>query len=285
MVVYVEQILIDNFVINFFILLSLKGVLKANIKKTNIILSSLLGSVVSVFYPLFSQVFFVSVCLKILLSLVMVLMLKKWKKAKEFVLYYLTFLLISCLFGGVCLFLLLIFDKNFSPSNYSTYSLPLGIVCIIVFFVFLIVKNIFKNFYKRKSVNNFVYKIVLENNGRSDQMLALLDSGNNLIDSVTKKPITIVDFFSLKNLAKDISLTDIVLNKETNLNKIFKNAHIIETLSIGKNKNKILVVQIEKLEIFNENLVRTIDDAMIGLSLKSFISDIGYNALLNKNLM
>lgn len=285
MVIYIEQILIDNFVINFFILLSLKGVLKAKIKKLNIVLSSLLGSVISLCYPLFLNIFWFSICLKILLSLVMVLMLKKWQKPKEFVLYYLTFLLLTCLFGGVCLFLLVMFDKNFSPSNYSSYSLPLGVICVIVFFVFLVVKNIFKNFYKRKNVNNFVYKIVLENNGNFDEILGFLDSGNNLVDNITKKPITIVDFFSLKNLTKEVNLADIVLNKQGNINKVFKNAHTIETLSIGKNVNKILVIQIDKLEIYNDNSVHIINDAIIGLTLKSFVSDIGYSALLNKNLM
>ena len=139
------------------------------------------------------------------------------------------------------------FDKNFSPSNYSSYSLPLGVICVIVFFVFLTVKNIFKNFYKRKNVNNFVYKIVLENNGNFDEILGFLDSGNNLVDNITKKPITIVDFFSLKNLTKEVNLADIVLNRQGNINKVFKNVHTIDTLSIGKNVNKILVVKIDKL--------------------------------------
>lgn len=285
MIIYIEQILIDNFIINFFILLLLKVILKAKIKIFLIVLSSLLGSVCAVILPLFNFNFILSLIFKILLSLSMVLILKKWKKFKEFLLYYVTFLLLTCLFGGVCIFLLLLFDANFSPANYYSYSLPLGAICVIVFFVFLIVKNIFKNFYNRKRINNFIYKIVLTNCGKSDEICAFLDSGNNLIDSLTQKPITIVDFFALKNIAGGLNITDIVLNKETKLNSIFKNVHILKTQSIGKSESKILVVQIEKLEIYLDEKVHIINDAIIGLTLKSFISDIGYNALLNPNLL
>jgi len=285
MVIYIEQVLIDNFVINFFIILSLNSILKSKINKWLMVLSSLLGSVCAVVLPLFSKYFVLTIVIKVLLSLSMVLMLKKWKKFKEFILYYLTFVLLTCLFGGVCLFILLMFDKNFNLANYSSYSLPLGVICVIAFFVFLVIKNIFKNFYKRKNQNNFIYKIVLSNNGKTDEVVAFLDSGNNLIDDLTKKPVTVVDFFALKNILGKINITDIVLNKETKLNSVFKNAHILKTQSIGKSVNKILVVQIEKLEIYKENMVHIINDAVVGLTLKSFVSDIGYNALLNPSLI
>lgn len=284
MIIYIEQVLIDNFIINFFILLSLKTILKSNINKFLMILSSLFGSVFALILPIFDFPFIINSLLKILLSLTMILMLKKWKKFKEFLLYYLTFILLTSLFGGVCLFLLFMFDKNFSPSNYQSYSLPLGVICVIVFFVFLLIKNIFKNFYKRKKINNFMYKISIINGGQKDEILAFLDSGNNLIDNLTQKPITIVDFFALKNVTMGLNITDIVLNKESKLNSVFKNAHLFKTQSIGQNESRILVVQVERLEIYSQDEVHIINDAVVGLTLKSFISDMGYNALLNPSL-
>ena len=53
MVIYIEQVLIDNFIINLFIILSLKSILRAKIKKINIVLASLLGSVIALILPLF----------------------------------------------------------------------------------------------------------------------------------------------------------------------------------------------------------------------------------------
>ncbi|MGN1207993.1 MAG: sigma-E processing peptidase SpoIIGA [Christensenellales bacterium] len=285
MVIWIEQVLIDNFVINLLIFLSLKAILRAKIKNLNIVLSSLLGSLVAVILPVFRLYFVFNSLIKILLSLVMVLNLKKWQKMKEFVLYWLTFLLLTCLFGGVCLFLLLFFDKNFSPSNYSSYSLPLGAICVIALFMFLVVKNIFKNFYKRKTLNNFVFRVVLYNAGKSDEIVAFLDSGNNLTDSLTNKPITVVDFKCLKNVAENLSITDIILNKQTKLNQVFKNAHVQKTQSIGRSESTILVVEVERMEIYSEKNVHIINEAVIGLTLKSFVSGMGYSALLNPNLM
>lgn len=285
MVIYIEQVLIDNFIINLFIILSLKAILRAKIKKINIVLASLLGSVIALILPLFHFNLIINSLIKILLSLVMVIILKRFTKFKEYLLYYLTFLLLTFVFGGACLFILMSFDKSFKINNYSTYSLPLGVIVLIIFFIFIIIKNIFKNFYSRKKINNFVYKVVVENNDEKDEILGFLDSGNTLVDKLTGKPITIVNFYSLKNVLKQISITDIILNKETKINKYFNNVHIVETTSIGNNKNKILVLEVQKLEIYLENKVNIIDNAIIGLTLKNFINDLGYNALLNSKLL
>ncbi len=285
MVIYIEQVLIDNFIINLFIILSLKSILRAKIKKINIVLASLLGSVIALILPLFHFNLIINSLIKILLSLVMVIILKRFTKFKEYLLYYLTFLLLTFVFGGACLFILMSFDKSFKINNYSTYSLPLGVIVVIIFFIFIIIKNIFKNFYSRKKINNFVYKVVVENNDEKDEILGFLDSGNTLVDKLTGKPITIVNFYSLKNVLKQISITDIILNKETKINKYFNNVHIVETTSIGNNKNKILVLEVQKLEIYLENKVNIIDNAIIGLTLKNFINDLGYNALLNSKLL
>lgn len=285
MVIYIEQVLIDNFIINLFIILSLRAILRAKFKKINIVLASLLGSVVALILPLFRFNLIINSLIKILLSLVMVIILKRFTKFKEYLLYYLTFLLLTFVFGGACLFILMSFDKSFKINNYSTYSLPLGVIVVIIFFIFIIIKNIFKNFYSRKKINNFVYKVVVENNDEKDEILGFLDSGNTLVDKLTGKPITIVNFYSLKNVLKQISITDIILNKETKINKYFNNVHIVETTSIGNNKNKILVLEVQKLEIYLENKVNIIDNAIIGLTLKNFINDLGYNALLNSKLL
>mgnify|MGYP004514565295 FL=1 len=285
MIIYIEQVLIDNFIINFFIILTLKTILKAKINKINMVLSSLLGSVVALLLPLFGFNLIINSLVKILLSLVMVIVLKKFVKFKEYILYYLTFLFITFLYGGACLFILMYFDKNFKINNFTTYSLPLGVIVLIVFFIMIVIKNIFKNFYNRKKINNYIYKIVIENNAEKDELLGFLDSGNTLVDSLTGKPITVVNYSSLKNVLKDISITDIILNKETKLNKFFKNVHIIETTSIGNNKNKILIIEVEKLEIYLDNSVNIINNAIIGLTLKNFINDLGYSALLNSKLI
>lgn len=283
MIVYIEQVLIDNFIINFFIILCISYIFKANIKKINIIFSSFLGSIVALLVPLFNISSLFNFLIKILLSLTMVALLKRYKKITEFLLYYISFVLITFLFGGACLFLLISYDKNFNVNNYYSYSLPLGVIVVIIFFLMLTIKNIFKNIYKRKNINNYIFKIKLINGSKSDEILAYLDSGNFLQDTITKKPITIVDYNSLKNLLQEISLTDILLNRTDKLNKFFKNAHIQNISSINKG-SKIIIFEIEKLEIFLNDKTNVINNACIGLTIKSFINDMGYSALLNPNL-
>lgn len=284
MVIYIEQILIDNFIINYFIILTLSFIFKVKLKKINIILSSALGSVVALITPILNFNLLFSVLSKLLLSLSMVAILKRYNKFKEFILYYLSFLIITFMFGGACLFILTMFDNNFSASNYYSYSLPLGVIVIITFFLTVTLKNIFSNLYARKKVSSFVYKIKVYNNNEFDELTAYLDSGNFLKDNLTNKPITIIDYNSLKNLFKNVSLTDILLNKTQNLSTEFKNPHLMNVSSVSMT-SKLLVLEVDKLEIYLENKVNIIEQACIGLSIKTFINDLGYNALLNPQLI
>jgi len=283
MVIYIEQILIDNFIINFLIIFCASIILKIKFNKILIGLSSLIGAVFALFSPLINFPSAFLFLIKIVLSLFMVSILKKYKKFKEFILIYLTFILLTMLFGGACLFLLTSFDKNFNLNNYTTYSLPLGLIVIIIFFIMIIIKNIFKNVYRRKSVNNFIYNIILFNNEKYFKLTAFLDSGNLLKDPLTKKPITIVDYNVIKGFI-NISITDILLNKVENLSKTLKNAHLVEISSVNSTK-KLIVFEIDKLEIVLENSSNKIENACIGLSIKSFINDLGYNALISGEIL
>lgn len=278
MTIYIEQILIDNLIINYIILYCTFLILKEKGKFLRLFSSALIGSVYALFSPLLNFPNIVLTILKIILGLFMISLTKKFKNLKEFFLYFVVFIFLTFLFGGVCLFILISFDKNFNVQNYSTYSLPLGIIVLILFLMSVVLKNIFKNVYKRKNINNFIYNMIIFNNNSYTKLLAFLDSGNLLIDTLTKKPITIVDYNSVKDFFK-ISLTDILLNRIDNLNKTLKNAHLFEVKSVGGNK-KIIVFEVDKIEIGTKDFKKEINNAVIGITLKSFINDLGYNALI-----
>ena len=198
--------------------------------------------------------------------------------------FYLTFVLTTFLFAGACLFLLINFDKSFNVNNYSTYSLPLGVITIIVFFITIVIKNIFINVYKRKTLNSYIYKIKVCNENKSDELLGYLDSGNFLQDNITNKPITVVDFNCLKSVLSNVSLPDIILLKTEKLNKSFKNVHF-QMVSSVNNGTKLLVFEVDRLEVYLDNKINVINNACIGLSIKSFANSLGYNALLNPQLI
>ena len=283
MTIYIEQILIDNLVINYIILYCTFLILKQKGKFLPLFLSALIGSVYALFSPLLKFPFFVLTLLKILLSLFMVSITKKFKSIKEYLLFYVVFIFLTFLFGGVCLFILINFDKNFNIQNYSTYSLPLGVIVLVLFLMTIVLKNIFKNVYKRKNINNFIYNLIIFNNHNYIKLLAFLDSGNLLVDKLTNKPITIVDYNSVKDFLK-VSLTDILLNRIDNINKTLKNAHLFEVKSVGGTK-KIIVFEVDKIEISTKDYKQEIHNAVLGITLKSFINDLGYNALIGYQIL
>lgn len=283
MTIYIEQVLIDNLIINYIILFCTFLILKQKGKFLRLFLSALIGSVYALFSPLLKFPNIILIILKILLSLFMISITKKFKNFKEFFLFYVVFLFITFLFGGVCLFVLINFDKNFNIQNYTTYSLPLGVIVLILFLMSIVLKNIFRNVYKRKNLNNFIYNMIIFNNNNYTKLLAFLDSGNLLIDNLTKKPITIVDYNSVKDFL-NISLTDILLNRIDNLNKTLKNAHLFEVKSVGGSK-KIIVFEVDKIEISTKEYKKEINNAVLGITLKSFINDLGYNALIGYQIL
>jgi len=190
MKVYLEIILIINFLLDFNILYIVNKILKRNSKIKKILLSSIFGNItlVFLFINISSLILFL---IKVLLAIIMSIITYNFKNIK-YTLNNVTYIyMISTIFGGVLYFL----EDNLNNDLFY--------IIVILLLTPILTIEIIKYFNKIKSNYKYYYQIKINfNNNKNIELNSFLDTGNKLIDPYTNKGIILVDINKIKKLVK-----------------------------------------------------------------------------------
>lgn len=236
--------MIINFFFDFILLLSVSIILKRNTKLNKIILGSFFGglSILFLFMKLNSLTLFL---FKIVISIIMILITFGYRNIKYTTINLIYLYIISIFLGGFLYF----FNNTFSYKNigiifyHNKYSL--NILLIILLTPIITYLYIIQNKRINKIYNNY-YKVIINIGNYSLNCIGYMDTGNNLIDPITKKKVIFIDkrkiifdisefrYIPLKtisgnDLVKCIKIDNIVIN-----NKIYNNIllGIIDNISL-----------------------------------------------------
>ena len=183
MTVYIDLILVINFIYDFCTLLMCDVLLKRNTTYKRIIFGSLFGELTLIFLFInISQI--LGFIIKILIGIFMVLIAFKYKGIKYTIYNIIYMFLCSIILGGFLYFMV----ENFK------IDLRLGIkylILLIMSLMFLIVYC--KLLTKQKNDYNNRYKVKIEYNKYTFNGTGYLDSGNKLISPYGNKPIILIE--------------------------------------------------------------------------------------------
>ena len=102
MIVYVEYVLLDNFIIDFIIFYSVAKILKLKIQKVRIVLACVLGVGFAFAIPFINITNIILFLIKLLMGVILVYVAFSFTKLKQFFLTYLSFIFLTFLLGGIC---------------------------------------------------------------------------------------------------------------------------------------------------------------------------------------
>lgn len=266
MKIYLEQILITNFIIDFCILLVISKLIFTHIKYRRIVFSALFGSFATLIYP-FCTNFLLTNCLKIISAIIMLQILKPINK-KQLMLSVLLMLGLSYAIGGAIL-------SNFGSQTSSGYIITdtnlIFVFITTILTTFILCKLI--SWIKTKIITNSnIYEITLTNNNKSVIIKSFIDSGNSLYDN--NDPVSLINFDTFTKLT-NLNLNQYLTNQFNEL----KDPHFITANTIS-GKRKILVFTIDKLS-FNQH-AREYYKVKLGVALH-FDNSKEYKAILNSS--
>ena len=268
MEIVVEQVLFDNFFIDFIVLLLTNKLLKFNARKRNIFLGAIIGMVGAIMLPMlyFSDILIWS--FKISIGFCMVIVLKKYKSFKEIIVGFLTILSLTFVFGGLSFAILIAVNKRADLNSLiiGNYKVPVG-VCLLVVLIYWWLFNKLMNYIKSKNiVSKFTYDIQIQVKDAIFNFRAYLDSGNKLKSSE----------------GKDVSL--ISLSCFNKINQKFKNFSKIEFIQTQSavGENAVMVFEVDDLIINKENEKISTKKALIGVTKTEFKD---FDCLLNCNTL
>lgn len=271
MVVYIEQVVFDNLIINY-ILLFLTG--RLIYKKNNffrLLLSDLLGTVFSAIFPMLNLSGILLLCVKILLGMSMILIAFKTKGIKDFVLSFFCFLFLTAVCGGLSFAIIFaLYPQSLVQNGALIYKgIPIGIVFLIVFFCLKFAFDTWKCVVQKQNLKKQSCVLMLYFNDIKIKISAYIDTGNLL--SYKQKPVIIISYPIFKKLLN--------ISNEQFLSGKYKleNFDYIPTQTANGN-NKMLVFNINKICLLDKQSRQL--DCVLGLSLNNLESKFGCNALI-----
>ncbi len=198
--VYLDVMILENFIVNLFILFLTSQTLKINNKILYLLTSSLLGSLYILVLIIPSLALFNKLIFKILIAFILILMAFHKKDLIFNIKATAVYIVYSMIIAGLCVFLecnsmnsrTFLFIEKFS---YKKLMMSMMIIYIIGNKLVWYIKD-------RKDISSFIYDvdIILKKDQKS--VRAFLDTGNELREPATNLPVLVVekDVFSNVNL-------------------------------------------------------------------------------------
>lgn len=269
MQIIIEYVLIENFLINFFILhlceLFLKE--KASLK----ILNSIFGAIIALCFPLFNLTVVGEILLKILVGSIMVCISFSFKTFTKYLYNFFAFALMTFVFGGAVELL-----------TGLTSETSVFVIMLICTFVFFLAKLFFKAYNKKKTIQSFKYFVRLYFNGNHIDETGYFDSGNILYDNITNKPIILISPIVFEKLTGQNYYEFLLKEKSMDF---LKNCHYIPA-STSMSQGKMLVFEVEKVEILSKNNeIKEHKNIFVGLSFANFEKAFDSGLLLHSSLI
>ncbi len=296
--IYLDLIFLINLGMDILILLLAAKILKFNIKILRIVLAAVLGAtwvcVISI-YPI-SNNLIEGIITYIGISGLMVFVGFNVQKPIKIlkgigILYLVTFFM-----GGVIHFL-----YDYTQIGYYIRTVLTGnyykkinltsfvIVSLIAFITLQLMIRLFKYF---KNNDKNIYDVELMINGKIKKTIGLLDTGNSLIEPITRKPVVIAEYSLIEEmLPEGIKkliygyLCNNTINYDDLEDEFASKIKLIPFHSIGEKNGVLIGLIIEGLIInLGDNILKA-EDVVIALYNYNLSSSNKYHVILNPKLM
>lgn len=296
MYIIVEYLLLENFIINYLILRLTKLLNRVDIKNKRLLFGAMISSLYSLvfFYPkleVFTKGFW-----KVIFSMIIIRISFKKVGIKQFFRLLMSFYIGSFIFAGATLGVFFLKINKYNSINYYIEKLnkfPVINLIIGISFSFIMAIIIFKYLNFRKLKDNYIADIDIYYKDKILSLKALLDTGNSLVDPITQNKVIIVEYEKLKELLPREIHEPLYFLEYSNFNDMENtlleiNNYIklipIPFKSIGKS-GIIFGFKSDKICIkyMNSNIIR--QDILIGIYKDKFNESLGYNGLLNYEII
>lgn len=275
MTIYLDIVFLENFILNYIIILSTAIISKSNIRINRIIIASIIGGIYSILNYIVEYSFFSDLIIKILISIIMVIVsfgdFKIAKVFKQTVFFY----LVSFTFGGIAFMIIFTLkpENIIIKNNHFIGTYPLKIAVLsggVGFIIISIISQIIKN---KKGL--ILYDLEIYYKGRIKKIKTMMDTGNLLKEPITKADVIIVEKDSLKeivseNILNNISNIIVDINYLTNIHEY--NFKLIPFSSLGNENGLLIGFKPDYIKIYADS-IHVRDDVIIGI----------YNGKLSKN--
>ena len=278
--VYVDVLIIVNFLVNYFMILSVGKICSLKIKRKRIIIASFIGAIsaLSIFGNLRCTIFII---LKIVLPFLMILVSYEYRSLKNYMINTAFLFCISFIFSGIILAIVIFFKPpniNFFNGFFYFDINPFALFLMTVICYILI--SIYKKIFNLKRPENLIYKVYIKRNDSTVILDGFLDSGNNLTEPFSGYPAAVCSINQLKCLFTN---EEYQLLQSDDLEKYPLGFKLIPYNTVAKCGILKCFIPDEFICEKNGNIYKA-DEIVIALGDDEFINH-DFNIILPKNIL
>lgn len=275
MTIYIEYVILDNMVVDYYILRLIGVVSKQKYKWKNLFFSCLIGTISAMFLPFILKYKFLVVIYKVITALLMVLVIQKYTSFRKYffnlgLLFFFTFV-----FAGVTMAVLNLFQIEYTISGVLLYNLEVPISVFLILFTlgFWLLKKILGSLSIQLKLNNYTYNIKLIDNEKEVEGIGFFDSGNMICKD--GQAVSIISSEMFFKLYSDYSVNKFLF-KNIDHEKL-KDASFIKIKSLSKS-SEYLTFRIDKFIINDQEF----DNALFAVSSGKFEN---FDCIINSKLL
>ncbi|MCQ4923857.1 sigma-E processing peptidase SpoIIGA [Tissierella carlieri] len=297
MYIIAEYLFIENFIINYAILQSTKIITRTKTTKGRIFITSTITALYpfALFFPSLS--FLANFYMKIVISFIIVKLAYNSKSLILYIKQLSAFYVISFIFAGASIgiyyFTNNYYNVLFEP-DYLGGRFPIKYIILGVVLGGIMIKNMVHYYQEKLSKEKELLSVTVHLNNEKSSFTALTDTGNSLIEPLSKLPVFVVEYEVINNLLPEFIRETFEENKEddfTVLEKIMEALkeeiiiRIIPFKSVGSKNGILIGFKPDYITISNGDFIATHDDLLIGIFNGKLSADNQYNGLLNLRIL
>lgn len=294
--IYGDVVFFENIAMNYIILLSTAKLTRSDYKKGKLLLASAVGSIYSVFYYFPGYEYLYTWFLKFMFSLFIIIIAFTPYKLKEFARLIGVFYISSFIFGGAAfgLYYLVNGIKDSYKGVFYLHGFPIKLLLISIIIAYFAVKYSWDYILFRVRREKVLTKIVICFDNRKTLLTALIDTGNSLNDPISKLPVVVAEYSSIKEILPYEIQRLFEDNQENNLNLVasimsksewLTKFRIIPFKSLGSEYAMMIGFKPDELNIEDQDKNQIIKEIIIGIYNKRLSQDGEYSALIHPDIL
>jgi len=294
MTIYLDAVWILNFLFDWLLLLLTRKLARDQTKNIRIIFGALVASAIVPFSIYFPDSMLLSLPGKLLFSVIIILVTFGFISIHRLSKLLLLFYFITFAIGGGLIAVNFLLQNTFilSGDSGSAFGDPVSWIFVFVGFPLLWL------FTKRRMDKHAMEKIdfdqqcsvIIQLKDKSQTTIGYIDSGNQLTDPITKKPVIICDEFFLKHWFTNQEWNQLKEAQDTLnfdlLPEVWrKEIQLVPYRGVGGRTMMLICLKPENVTVFYEDQKMTATKVLIGVQFAELAKDRSYHCLLHPELI
>lgn len=291
-----DVIWLDNLLVNFVVLRLTWKISGNNAPVWRLWCSACIGACYAILLILPGFSILSAVLLKIMLSLTMLLVGFRIRSFSEGLKLLACFYGVTFLMGGAAFGLYYFFNADIEVSKgiFIIKDFPIKIIIYSLVFGIMLYRWLWSLLKLRINHRQLVYKVEVNFGEDSVILDAYLDTGNELADPVTGRPVMVVEFESIKNILpveiqmiylegkeRQLDYVTNILSESTWVSRFF----IVPYRTINTFDDYLLAFRPDRIRILAEESWAETRQTLVGISSHKLSADDSYQALIQAQIV